>query len=99
MEVRGLSSSGTAAPVNRVAPAPAAGQAAATGPVAVRDEVEISAVGRILDDASRTTGVREQRLAEIKAAIDEGSYETPEKLEIALDRLLQHLGGEEMAGR
>lgn len=99
MEVRGLSSTGPSAPVGRVTPAAPGGQTAPAELRTPRDEVEISSVGRMLDDASRTAGVREQRLAEIKAAIDNGTYETPEKLEIALDRMLQQLGGEEMGGR
>ena len=61
------------------------------GPVSPKDEVEISAVGKLLDDASRTPGIREQRLAEIKAAIEAGSYETPEKLEMALNRMVDQL--------
>ena len=45
----------------------------------------------MLDDASRTPGIREQRLAEIKAAIEAGTYETPEKLELALSRLVEQI--------
>jgi negative regulator of flagellin synthesis FlgM len=63
----------------------------AAGPVSPKDEVEISAVGKMLDDASRTPGIREQRLAEIKAAIEAGTYETPEKLELALARMVEQL--------
>lgn len=95
MEVRGLNSVGAAAPVSRTAPATATGPASPVGPAAPRDEVEISAVSRMLDDASRTPGVREQRLEQIKAAIESGTYETPEKLQIALDRMLEQLGGAE----
>jgi anti-sigma28 factor (negative regulator of flagellin synthesis) len=56
-----------------------------------RDEVEISSVGKLLDDASRTPGIREQRLAQIKSAIEAGTYETPEKLELALNRMIEDL--------
>jgi negative regulator of flagellin synthesis FlgM len=63
----------------------------AAGPVSPKDEVEISAVGKMLDDASRTPGIREQRLAEIKAAIEAGTYDTPEKLELALARMVEQL--------
>lgn len=94
MEVRGLNSVGATAPISRTAPTTAAGPAAPVA-AAPRDEVEISAVSRMLDDASRTSGVREQRLEQIKAAIEAGTYETPEKLEIALERMLQQIGGAE----
>ncbi len=56
-----------------------------------KDEVEISAVGKMLDDASRTPSIREQRLAQIKAAIEAGTYETPEKLELAVNRMVEQL--------
>jgi hypothetical protein len=45
----------------------------------------------MLDDASRVGGVREQRLLEIKQAIEAGTYETPEKLQIALERMLEQI--------
>lgn len=93
MEVRGLGSIGASAPIGRTAPSSAGEKpAAAAAPAAPRDEVEISSLGRMLDDASRTPGVREQRLAQIKAAIEAGTYETPEKLQLALDRMLDQIG-------
>jgi negative regulator of flagellin synthesis FlgM len=91
MEVRGLSSANPVSPVNRPESTPAVEKSQATGPVSPKDEVEISAVGKMLDDASRTPGIREQRLAEIKAAIEAGTYETPEKLELALARMVEQL--------
>jgi len=42
--------------------------------------------------ASATSDIRFDRVAAIKAAIADGSYETPDKLDIALDRLLDRLG-------
>lgn len=42
--------------------------------------------------AGATSDIRFDRVAAIKAAIADGSYETPEKLDIALDRLLDRLG-------
>jgi negative regulator of flagellin synthesis FlgM len=95
MEVRGLNSVGAASPIARTAPVSAAGPAAPAGPTAPRDEVEISSVGRMLDEATRAGGIREQRLAEIKSAIEAGTYESPEKLQIALERLLERIGGDD----
>ena len=91
MEVRGLSSTSPLSPVNRPGIAPEAEKSQVAGPTTPKDEVEISAVGKMLDDASRTSGIREQRLAEIKAAIEAGTYETPEKLELALNRMIEQL--------
>jgi negative regulator of flagellin synthesis FlgM len=78
-------------PINRPESTPGVDKTQPTGPTSPKDEVEISAVGKMLDDASRTPGVREQRLAEIKAAIEAGTYETPEKLELALNRMVEQL--------
>lgn len=36
--------------------------------------------------------IRMDKVAALRAAIADGSYETPEKLDIALDRLLDRLG-------
>ena len=44
--------------------------------------------------AAESTGdIRFDRVNAIRAAIADGSYETPEKLDMALDRLLERLGG------
>ncbi|MGE5191400.1 MAG: flagellar biosynthesis anti-sigma factor FlgM [Deltaproteobacteria bacterium] len=91
MEVRGLSSASPLSPVNRPETTSGPEKSQAVGPTTPKDEVEISAVGKMLDDASRTPGIREQRLAEIKAAIEAGTYETPEKLELALNRMIEQL--------
>jgi hypothetical protein len=45
----------------------------------------------MLDDASRCSRTPGVRLAEIKAAIEAGTYETPEKLELALNRMVEQL--------
>ena len=41
--------------------------------------------------AETTSDIRMDKVAAIKAAIADGSYDTPEKLDIALDRLLERL--------
>ncbi len=91
MEVRGLSSANPLSPISRPESTPGVDKSQPVGPATPKDEVEISAAGKMLDDASRTPGVREQRLAEIKAAIEAGTYETPEKLELALQRMVEQL--------
>ena len=42
--------------------------------------------------AGATSDIRFDRVAALKAAIADGSYETPDKLDVALDRLLDRLG-------
>jgi negative regulator of flagellin synthesis FlgM len=53
----------------------------------VRDTVAVS-----VDSVSHDSGIRMDRVNEIRSAIAQGTYETPEKLEIALDRLLESIG-------
>jgi len=69
------------------AAAPAAAQ---QGVGEVRDSVALSV------DAVRASetaaDIRFDRVNAIRAAIADGSYETPEKLDAALDRLLDSLG-------
>ena len=66
---------------------------ASTAPV---DQLELShgsGVNR-LDSTNQIAGggeIRIDRVAEIRRQISEGSYETPEKLDAALDRLLDQL--------
>ncbi len=68
-----------------------ANQAAQAG--APRDQVEISPLGQMLDGISRLPEIRHERVEEIRRQIVSGSYETPEKLELALDRLLDEMQG------
>ncbi len=42
--------------------------------------------------ADSTSDIRFDRVNAIRAAIADGSYETPEKLDLALERLLDRLG-------
>jgi negative regulator of flagellin synthesis FlgM len=60
---------------------------------APRDHVEISPLGRMLDGIGRLPEIRYERVTEIRQQIAAGIYETPEKLEIALDRLIDDIHG------
>lgn len=42
--------------------------------------------------SSKGSDFRADKVAQLRAQIADGSYETPEKLDIALDRLLDQLG-------
>jgi len=59
------------------------------------DELEISKEAQALSqqaiDATNSPA-RNERIAQIKAQIADGSYETPEKLDAALDRFIDSLG-------
>jgi negative regulator of flagellin synthesis FlgM len=60
---------------------------------AVRDHVEISPLGQMLDGIGRLPEVRHERVEEIRRQIAAGVYETPEKWEAALDRLCDEFRG------
>ena len=70
-------------------------QQASSLPQSPQDEVEISPLAQKLQSLAQTGELRAARLAQIKAAIEAGEYETPDKLEAAVDRLLDELLSEE----
>lgn len=57
------------------------------------DQVEISPLGQMLDGISRLPEIRHERVEEVRRQIAAGTYETPEKIEKALDNLLNELQG------
>jgi flagellar biosynthesis anti-sigma factor FlgM len=72
-------------------PAKSAGSAGSTPISAPSDAVEISSAGQLLDKLSKSPEVRAERLAQIKADIASGKYDTDEKLEAAMMNLLQSM--------
>lgn len=92
MDVRGVGSVSGASPIRPTAVPPATRESAVSMPQAPRDELEISAAGKMLDQLSQSPDVRQARLAQIKEAIANGSYDTDEKLEAALSKMFDTLG-------
>ena len=62
-------------------------QSAATG-----DELQISPQADIAAKLSEIPDIRHDRVAAIRSAIAEGTYETDDKLDLALSRLLDEIG-------
>ena len=58
----------------------------------IHDEVDISDAARLIDRVSEIPEIRQDRVDTIRAQIAQGVYETDEKLQIALDRLLDEIG-------
>jgi negative regulator of flagellin synthesis FlgM len=58
-----------------------------------RDRVELSEHARHLDAVRAMPDVRMAKVEAIKAAIANGTYESPEKLQSAIDGLLRDVGG------
>ena len=93
MDVSGIGSVSGATPARAVSPTTSVSQpSTASSVVAPRDQLEISSAGKMLDRLSETPEVRAERLAQIKEAIENGAYDTDEKLEAALSKMIDSLG-------
>ena len=55
------------------------------------DRVELSNHARLLDRLQRLPDVRDELVESVRHAIADGTYETPEKLDIAVRQLLEEL--------
>jgi len=60
---------------------------------APKDHVEISQLGLVLDGIHDLPEIRHEKVEAIRQEIAAGTYETPEKLERALENLLTELQG------
>lgn len=96
MDVSGMGSVQGSHPVRSANPAASSTAASGAAPNNVqspltspKDELEISAAGQMLDRLSETPEVRAERIAQIKEAIENGDYDTDEKLEAALSRMFE----------
>jgi len=55
------------------------------------DGVEISSTGRYLSDLAKVPDVRQDKIEAIRQEMAKGTYITPERLEAALDSLIDDL--------
>lgn len=65
---------------------------ASNTPGAITDQLDISAAGQLADQLSEIPDIRQDRVSALRAAIADGTYETDDKLNVALDRLLDEIG-------
>ncbi|MEX0937238.1 MAG: flagellar biosynthesis anti-sigma factor FlgM [Pirellulales bacterium] len=56
------------------------------------DKLDISAAAQAAADIAESGDVRLDRVAQIRQQIAQGVYETPEKLDLALERMLDEVG-------
>ena len=54
--------------------------------------MEISDAARLVEQVNQLPDVRQDRIDQIRAQIAEGTYETDEKLDVAVGRLLDEIG-------
>ncbi len=58
---------------------------------AVTDTLDISETGRLLEMAAQLPDIRADRVEQLRTAIAQGGYDTAEKLDLALERLLDEI--------
>jgi len=92
MDVSGLGSVSGAGPIRSATTANAAKPAQSPATMSPQDELQLSSVGQSLDRVGESPEMRAERIAQIKASIDEGSYDMDEKLDIALSRMFEAHG-------
>ena len=59
---------------------------------AIQDELQLSEAGQLVDKVRDLPEIRQERVDQIRAAIASGTYETDEKLGVAVGRLLDEIG-------
>jgi hypothetical protein len=55
----------------------------------VGDRVEISDMARLLAKMRDMPSVRQDRIDQVRSAIDRGLYDTPDRLDLALDQMIE----------
>ena len=55
------------------------------------DQVDISPTAELINQVHNLPDIRADRVAELRAQISSGSYETEGKIDLALDRLLDEI--------
>lgn len=66
--------------------------AAQSGHARGADQLDISREAELISRVRDVPDIRTERVAEIRAAIEAGTYETDEKLDLAVERLLDEIG-------
>lgn len=94
MDVRGVGSVSGAVPIRPTGGAPTTRDPQVKATQLPRDQLEISSAGKMLDQLSQNPDVRAERIARIKEAIANGTYDTDEKLEAALSRMFDSLSAD-----
>ena len=64
----------------------------ASNPAAGADEISISQEADLLSKVGDIPDIRQERVDQIRAEIASGAYETEEKIDIAVSRLLDEIG-------
>ena len=84
---------GSNSPVNKIVNNPVQKAIPTDAPkqLPAADRLELSGVSHLLKTLKANGDVRTDKVAEVKAALEAGTYEDDKKLDIAVDRLLDDL--------
>ena len=85
--------------INNVNPIRTAANQSVSRPVAAEpthqprsaDRLELSGVSQLMKSLKANTDIRTDKVASIRAEIEAGTYETDEKMDIAIGRLMEDL--------
>lgn len=91
MEVRGIGPMSGPQPAQKLNPAMGGKPIAEARPVSPKDVLDISPEAAVSGEIDLDAEFRAQRLAQIQQQIADGSYDTDEKLGLAVDRMLQQI--------
>ena len=91
--INSIGGAGAAGPVQRLVNNPIQKQVPADAPAQLpaTDRLELSGVSHLLKTLKANGDVRTDKVAEIKAQIEAGTYDDDKKLDVAVDRLLDDL--------
>lgn len=94
MQINGPAHLHGAQPINAPHHSPRVSRAteAHASSLAQADQLDISHEADLVSRVHDLPAIRQDRVAEIRAQIDSGAYETDEKLDGALERLLDEIG-------
>lgn len=91
MQIHGLAHVHGPQSVNAPHRAQTAQPATHSGYAGGADQLDISREADMISRARELPEIRTDRVAEVRAAIEAGTYETPEKIEAAVGRLLDEI--------
>jgi negative regulator of flagellin synthesis FlgM len=91
MEVNSIGPISGSQPVRKAAQPETPPPVAEARPTSPTDELELTSVNPAASEVDLKSEFQSQRIAQIQQQIADGTYETPEKLDIAVDRMLESL--------
>ena len=91
--INGVGQTGPIQPLQPTKPAAKPAETAAAAPADRRDKVELSPAGMAMLSKLKASGdVRLDKVQDIKAQIEAGTYETDDKIDGAINKLLDDIG-------